>query len=347
MTSRRPGPLMIDLENYALTGEDRKLLRHPLVGGVVLFRRNYRDLAQLSDLTRDIRTTAGKPFVIAVDQEGGRVQRFVEGFTSLPALRRLGEIWDRSHEDAPGQALQSAWNAGFVMALECRRAGVDISFAPVLDLDTGVSEVIGDRAIHGDPRVVARIGAAYWTGMRAAGMAGVVKHFPGHGNVAPDTHYAPASDPRGWEELDRQDLYPFRHLIERGVEGVMMAHVRYPRVDADLAGYSSHWIHDILRGRLGFQGAVFSDDLTMQGAAGDHSLQRRAELALAAGCDWILVCNNRTGVLQLRDGLGDVTDLQAVARRITVRGSDAVPIAELLESSRYQQAVRDLRRLDR
>jgi len=281
------GPFMLDLRGPELAPEERDWLGHPGVGGVILFHRNYVDPGQLRELVAAVRRAAGRPVLIAVDQEGGRVQRFRDGFTRLPPVARFGEIY----AEAPNRALELAETAGFLMAAELRAVDVDLSFAPVLDVDSGVSEVIGDRAFASGPAAVAELAGAFARGMRRAGMAAVGKHFPGHGGVAADSHHELPVDRRSLAELEARDLLPFRRLIDGGLEAVMCAHVFYPEIDALPAGFSPFWLQTVLRRKLGFDGAVFSDDLAMTGAAVVGDLQARAKAALSAGCDMLLACN--------------------------------------------------------
>jgi len=282
------GPVMVDVAGAELTKEEKRRLRHPLVGGVILFARNFRDRAQLCELTRRIRKARKGPLLIAVDHEGGRVQRFRDdGFTILPPMRRLGRAWARD----PLAAMRAAADVGHVLAAELRASGVDLSFTPVLDLDYGVSEVIGDRAFDRDPRVVAMLGRALVQGLALAGMAACGKHFPGHGCVAADSHHAVPVDGRSLERILRDDAAPYAWLGDAVLPAVMPAHVIYPKVDEMPAGFSPRWVGEILRGRLGYDGVVFSDDLTMEGAAVAGDILARALAALRAGCDMVLVCN--------------------------------------------------------
>lgn len=287
------GAMMVDVGGLTLTTEDREVLAHPDVGSVILFSRNVDTPAQIKALTDDMRRV--RPGLrIAVDQEGGRVQRFREGFTRIPAMRTLGEAYD---QDAPA-ALASARQWGELMAREVRAVGVDFSFAPVLDLDVGVSGVIGDRAFHTQPEPAVALIRAFMGGMKAAGMMTIGKHFPGHGSVAADSHTHIPVDDRSWDEIAAYDLKPFAMLAAE-LDGIMPAHVVYPQVDSLPAGFSRHWLQTVLRGQLGFKGLIFSDDLCMEGAAGVGDMAARRDLALEAGCDVILVCNNRPAVLSL------------------------------------------------
>lgn len=284
------GPVMLDLEGPALGAEERELLAHPAVGGVILFARNYRDPAQLAALVAAIHGLRRPQLLVAVDQEGGRVQRFRDAwFTRLPSAAALGRAWDHDRREG----LRLAVEAGWLMAAELRACGVDLSFAPVLDLDRGASEVIGDRALHRDPDAVTALGRAWVRGMREAGMAAVGKHFPGHGGVAADSHLALPVDGRDLATFRLEDLVPFERLAADGLPGLMTAHLLVPAVDAQPVGFSARWIGTLLRRELGYRGAVFSDDLSMRGAAGAGSPPARAAAALAAGCDMVLVCNDR------------------------------------------------------
>ena len=282
------GPVVLGIEGLELGPADRERLLHPLTGGVILFARNYESPAQLKALTNAIHALRKPALLIAVDHEGGRVQRFRDGFTAIPPMRTLGALWDR---DVAGAA-RSATQLGFTLASELRAHGVDFSFAPVLDLDYGTSAVIGDRAFHRNPNAVAHLAAAFHDGLRAAGMAAVGKHFPGHGFVAEDSHTEVPVDLRPLAEIVADDLVPFGALVGHGLEAVMPAHVIFPEVDAEPAGYSRKWLQEILRGRLGFDGLIFSDDLGMAGALGAGDLVARADASLAAGCDMVLACND-------------------------------------------------------
>ncbi len=276
---------MIGLAGLELAANERPWLSAPGVVGVLLFARNFASRDQVTALIEAIREAAGEDILVAVDQEGGLVQRFREGFTRLPALAKIGAVYDRDPNEAIRLAEEHAW----VMASEMRAIGVDFSFAPVVDLARGTA-AIGTRAFHANPAVAAELGQAYVRGMHLGGMAGVLKHFPGHGSVAADTHKTQAIDPRPLDEIRRNDLYPFAECIEASVEAVMMAHVVYPDVDAQPAGYSKIWIEQILRGELGFRGAVISDDISMAAAGSAGSVEGRVKAHLAAGCDLVLAC---------------------------------------------------------
>lgn len=292
---------MIDPAGTALTEDDARRLRHPAVGGVILFAHNFESPAQLRALTQDIRALREPPLLIGVDHEGGRVQRFKEGFTALPPMRALGQLWDRDR-DAGRKAAQAA---GYIIGAELAAHGLDFSFTPVLDLDYGASSVIGDRALHYDPLAVGALAAALIGGLAAGGMGAVGKHFPGHGYAAADSHVAVPTDDRSLAEILRKDLVPYAPAIQAGLAGVMPAHVIYPRIDAEPAGYSRVWLQDILRGKLGFGGVVFSDDLSMEGASTAGGVAERARAALHAGCDMVLLCKDPEGQERLLRSLGE------------------------------------------
>lgn len=318
--------LMLDIGGFELDAEDRELLAHPGTGGLIFFARNFHSREQICRLVSEIR--AVRPdLLIAVDQEGGRVQRFRDGFVRLPPMRRLGEQFDAD----PQQARTHAHQLGALMASELVACDIDISFAPVLDLDFGQSSVIGDRSFHTRADAVTDLAGAFIDGMRAAGMAATGKHFPGHGFVQADSHLELPVDQRGFDEIERDDLQPFRALAQR-LGGIMPAHVLYPRVDAQPAGFSRFWLQTVLRQQLGFAGVIFSDDLAMAGAAAAGSYAQRAEAALGAGCDMVLVCNDRAGAVQVLDYL-QTRPAQPVVAASTLRASAAQVSAELLASA--------------
>lgn len=294
------GPVMMDLEGHELSAEEAEMLTHPAVGAVILFARNYRSPGQLGALVDAIRACRPEPLLVTVDQEGGRVQRFRDGFTRLPPLSAIGRLFD---EDAAA-GLRMAECTGWVMARELREHGVDLSFAPVVDLDHGVSEIIGDRSFHDDPEVVARLARALAAGMHAGGMPATAKHFPGHGAVAPDSHLELPVDERPPEAIRGWDLIPFQRLALQEIPAMMMAHVVYPAVDDLPASFSGVWIRDLLRHGLGFGGAVVADDLCMAAAESLGSPAERARAALDAGCDLLPVCNNRKAVVEVIDAVG-------------------------------------------
>ena len=281
------GSVMCDVAGFALTDAEREVLRHPLVGGVILFSRNYENPDQLTALCAEIHSLRSPALIIAVDHEGGRVQRFRQGFTRLPAMRKLGELYARS----PRDALLSAQDVGYVLASELLAHGIDLSFTPVLDLDYGQSAVVGDRAFHRDPQITAMLAHALCMGLREAGMGCVGKHFPGHGFAEADSHVAMPIDTRSFDAIWADDIAPYRAELKQALSGVMPAHVVYEQIDPNPAGFSPFWLQDVLRRRIGFDGVVFSDDLTMEGATLAGDIVGRAEAAYTAGCDMVLVCN--------------------------------------------------------
>ena len=312
------GPLMVDVAGLELTPEDRDVLRHPLVGSVILFTRNYADSAQLARLVADIHAVRAPSLVVAVDQEGGRVQRFRSGFCALPSPRRIGHEFD---VDAKA-GIAFARSMGWLMAAELRAHGVDLSFAPCVDLDYGISEVIGDRAFHARPEVVAQLALAYMAGMKDAGMAATAKHFPGHGAVVADSHKALPVDRREWAGL-RDELTPYRRLIDNGLPGVMVAHILFPAVDPAPASLSRRWVQSALREELRFEGAIFTDDLSMGGAAEFGDIVARVTAALDAGCDVLPVCNDRAAVATLLDRLEYEPQPSSHLRLVRMRGRPA------------------------
>ncbi|MCY3939592.1 MAG: beta-N-acetylhexosaminidase [Gammaproteobacteria bacterium] len=285
---------MIDLQGETLASAEAGLLRHSAVGGVILFSRNYRRPGQVRGLVAAIRSAAGRPVLVAIDQEGGRVQRMRAGFSALPPARTLGT----AHDSDPGLAMERARARGRLLALELHAVGIDFSFAPVVDVDYGRSDVIGDRALHGDPEVVSILGAAFVQGAASAGMACVAKHFPGHGWVEADSHVEMPVDDRDYSAL-LADLVPFERLFAAGAGAVMTAHVQYPAVDDPTPCYSRRWMREELRRRMGFSGAIFADDLSMHGAGQAGDLGQRVQAALEAGCDMLPICNDPDGVREL------------------------------------------------
>lgn len=334
------GPVMVDIAGVDLAADDVKRLMHPMTGGVILFARNYTDHHQLSDLTLKIHQLRTPHLLIAVDHEGGRVQRFQKDFTKLPAMRELGKLWNKY----PARARHLAKQVGFVLAAELNACGIDFSFTPVLDLDHGNSGVIGDRAFHQDPQVVAELAHHLMLGLKKGGFPAIGKHFPGHGYIRADSHLEKSIDYRSYPEIAANDLIPFQHLIETGVTGIMSAHVIYPQIDAKPAGFSSIWLQKILREQLQFEGCVFSDDLTMRGA-GDYleSMLLRAQTALQAGCDMILVCNNPSGVDEILANLKWEMPTTSLARLARMHGRNHFgSLIKLRENGDYVHAVREI-----
>jgi beta-N-acetylhexosaminidase len=333
---------MVDLEGPEVTEEERDLLRHPSVGGVILFARNYRSPDQVASLTAAIHGLREPRLLIGVDQEGGRVQRFREGLARLPPAGRFGQLY--KHQ--PQRARQAAERIGWLMAAELRALGVDFSFAPVLDLDRGLSRVIGDRAFAAGVNAVSELAMAWVAGVRAAGMAAVGKHFPGHGGIAADSHLELPVDERTLADLMLEDLVPFGRLVDHGLEAVMPAHVVYPRVDPRPAGFSPFWLKDVLRGRLGFQGVIFSDDLNMAAAVAGGDYRERAHAALTAGCDLLLVCNNRPAAIETVTSLRDHDDPAALLRMLRMHGRGGAQTDRLHMDPRYQLALREVGALE-
>jgi len=283
------GPVMVDVQGTSLTDAERERLQHPLVGGVILFSRNFADRAQLTALCAEINALRNPGLLIAVDHEGGRVQRFQsDGFTHLPAMQALGKFF----EEDPEEAIIVAQAIGFILASELRACGVDLSFTPVLDLDYGVSEVIGTRSFHRDPEIVTRLAESLIHGLNKAGMAACGKHFPGHGAVTVDSHVGVPVDDRYLNEILDEDVVPYRWLSGTLLPAVMPAHVIYPEVDHQPAGFSPQWLQRVLRRSLAYNGVIFSDDLSMEGASVAGAITQRALAALGAGCDMVLVCND-------------------------------------------------------
>jgi beta-N-acetylhexosaminidase len=351
-------PIVLDIAGTALNAQDHRRLKHPLTGGLILFGRNWQDRRQLTELTAEIKSI--RPDVlICVDHEGGRVQRFkTDGFTPVPPMRALGQKWMRDGQSATGSGALAALNAaaacGYVLGAELRACGVDLSFAPVLDLDHGGSTVIGDRALHRDPRVVSALAQAVAHGLRRAGMQHCGKHFPGHGFVKADSHTEVPVDGRSLKAILADDAVPYAALSAT-LSSVMPAHVIYPKVDRRPAGFSSRWLREILRGEMGFTGAIFSDDLSMEGArhlgGGTLSYAQAAALALEAGCDLVLLCNQSLdggqAVDELLDGLSQAAaqgrwqpDPDSEQRRLAMLPQEPpLPWDELMRLAAYQHAL--------
>ncbi|MFM9912930.1 MAG: beta-N-acetylhexosaminidase [Methylophilaceae bacterium] len=332
------GPVMLDVEGLELNADDIRRLQHPLVGGVILFARNYQSPTQLKALTAAIHAVRQPPLLIAVDHEGGRVQRFKEDFTRIPAMRELGKIWDKNRKRAKELAEQAGW----VLAAELRAYGVDFSFTPVLDIDFGNSAVIGDRAFHRNTDAIADIAQALMLGLKRGGMAAVGKHFPGHGYVAADSHTEIPVDTRTFAQIEADDLEPFRRMVDAGMHAVMPAHVIYPKVDEKPAGFSKIWLHQVLRRHLGFNGVIFSDDLAMEGAVVAGNVTERATAAFDAGCDMVLVCNRPDLADELLDSLDLKISAVAMARLARMHGHPHPPsITALHEDAEFVAAVRN------
>lgn len=330
------GPVMIDVEGTELNADDVRRLQHPLVGGVILFARNFQTPAQLKALTASIHAVRQPPLLIAVDHEGGRVQRFREGFTRIPPMRELGKVWDHS----PKRARQLAEETGWVLASELRAHGVDFSFTPVLDMDYGHSGVIGDRAFHKNTQAIAELAQSLMHGLKRGGMATVGKHFPGHGFVAADSHVAIPIDERSFADIEQADIEPFRRMIDAGMQAVMPAHVIYPKVDERPAGFSRIWLQQVLRRHLGFNGVIFSDDLSMEGAVVAGNVTQRATAAFDAGCDMVLVCNRPDLVDELLANLDLKISALSISRLARMHGQKHPPdTVALHENPEYVRAV--------
>ena len=329
------GQLMVDIKGTELTADEHQLLQHPFIGGVILFSRNYESKQQLCKLTTQIHGLRTPPLLIAVDHEGGRVQRFRADFTAIPSARQLGQLYQESKQ----KAIVCAQQMGWLLATELRAVGIDFSFAPVLDLDYGVSEVIGDRAYSDEVQIVAQLATASRQGMAEAGMTAVGKHFPGHGAVYKDSHHECPIDERSYEEIYRNDLQPFIHGFRNGLQAIMTAHVTYPQVDKQIASLSSLWLTKILRQQLSYQGVIFSDDLNMKGVNNSGSYLQRVEMALNAGSDMVLLCNNRPAVLQVIHGIKRDDDPVALLRLLRLHGRKNPPDVEQQKySAKWQNA---------
>ncbi len=334
MTKTLPfGPVMIDIEGTTLSDYDKDKIAHPNTGAIILFARNYESPQQITALTADIRQSRQGDILIAVDQEGGRVQRFQHGFTRLPPAAVYA-----AHPNL-------AESAGWLMAVELLSVGIDFSFAPVLDVDCGISDIIGNRSFSRDENQVIQLASAFCQGMRAAGMAATGKHFPGHGGVALDSHLDLPIDQRSFEEIKHKDLLPFQRLIQQGLQAIMPAHVVYPAIDELPAGFSSHWIQTILRQQLGFEGTVFSDDLSMEGAASAGDFKQRAALALQAGCDMVLVCNHPKAADQVLDSIPIQASDSRQFRLSRMSGKQGVNRQALLSNAHWQKVSQQITHL--
>ncbi len=336
------GPLMLDLAGTVLMPEERELLLHPGTGGVILFSRNYETPEQIHSLINEIHDLRSPALLVSVDQEGGRVQRFRDGFSRLPAATKFGELYDVH----PQKALDAVHHIGWLMAAELRAVGVDFSFAPVLDLKTAISQVIGDRAFSADPLTVGKLAFNWAAGAREAGMPSVGKHYPGHGCVEADSHLDLPVDPRRFSEIWEHDLQPFRHMVDNHLEGLMPAHVVYSAVDDKPAGYSAYWIQDVLRQRMGFDGVVFSDDLNMVAANVAGGFAERTAAALQAGCDMILVCNNPKGAGEVLDSLADYCEPVSQIRMVRMHGKGHYSAQDIREDPRWLRAMEYLNLLE-
>lgn len=331
------GPVMLDVVGTELTADDIRRLQHPLVGGVILFARNFEHCEQLKALTASIHKVRQPPLLIAVDHEGGRVQRFREGFTNIPPMREFGKIWDKDRKKAMALAVEAGW----ILAAELRAHGVDFSFTPILDMDYGDSLVIGDRAFHLDPRAINELAFSLMQGLKKGGMAAVGKHFPGHGFVVADSHVSIPIDEREFDQIAQNDMQPFRQMIDEGLPAIMPAHVIYPKVDDKPAGFSAKWLQKVLRERLGFNGAIFSDDLSMEGATVGGDVTTRSLAALHAGCDMVLLCNRPDLADELLDNLVWKMPAQSIVRLTRMHGvHHPQSITQLRENGAFTDAVK-------
>jgi len=325
MTKQAIGPVMIDVEGFTLTTTEKKNINHPNTGAVILFSRNYSSPEQIAKLISEIRTARNGNILIAVDQEGGRVQRFQTGFTRLPAAA--------SFSDSP----ELAESAGWLMAAELLALGVDFSFAPVLDVDCGISQIIGNRSFSQDPNLASQLASNFRKGMNSAGMAATGKHFPGHGAVALDSHLTLPVDERDLNTIREKDIQPFKQLIDEGLEAIMPAHVVYSQIDSLPAGFSQKWIQEILRSELKFNGVVFSDDLSMEGAASIGNFKQRAKLAIDAGCDMVLVCNNPAAAAEVLDSIPVSQNALIEQRLNAMQGKFDLSREQLMQTDKWLQ----------
>jgi len=329
------GSVMVDIEGTRLQSFEIDRLMDPLVAGVILFRRNFESVEQIQRLTKAIHDLRHPRLLIGVDHEGGRVQRFREGFTHIPPMRVLGELYDQDEK----HSYQVAEKMGWLLAAELLSVGVDFSFAPVVDLDYGGSKVIGDRSFHGNPVAVGNLSFHLMLGMRKAGMASVAKHFPGHGYIEADTHLEVAVDNRGFADIQQHDMQPFLRLIENGLDAVMPAHVIYPRMDSLPAGFSEFWLKSVLRHQCHFEGAIISDDMSMKAAKAYGSAPERVLKALQAGCDLVLVCNDAMAADEVLSKINWHGDTLSHARLIRLHGHGKFEYQKLKFDPLWQAAV--------
>jgi len=327
------GPLMVDLEGTSINETEKELLLRAEVGGVILFTRNFESVEQITALTEELHALKTPRLLIAVDHEGGRVQRFHDGFSRIPAAATYAKVAKNDIK----KSRELAEDAGWLMAIELRACGIDFSFAPVLDLAHGLSGVIGDRAFHNKPATVATLAYAFMHGMNKAGMQAVGKHFPGHGGVVEDSHIAMPVDHRDLEALLQSDIQPFEAMIDNKLAAIMPAHVIYDKVDDKPAGYSTYWINNILRQRLGFLGVIFSDDLSMEAACIAGGFGERADAALSAGCDMALVCNHLDGAIEAADYIKGYSNPTSQLRLIRMHGEHEINWQTLKQDEHWQQ----------
>ena len=328
------GPIIISISGEELTSNDREILGNDLIGGVILFTHNFRNKSQLLSLTKAIKAIKSPELMIFVDQEGGRIQRFKDGFFHLPSFRDLGAIYDF----CPEKGIRSAHLSGYIMASELIEQGIDLSFSPVVDIDYDLSKVISDRSFHTDPEVVYKMADSYIRGMNNAGMHAVAKHFPGHGGVKADSHHHQPIDNRDYEQI-KKDLKPYIKLIEDKLMGIMTAHILYPKVDQEITTFSKKWLIGILREKYSYQGYVFSDDLTMQSAAEIGTIEDRVYTALDAGCNFLLWCHPDETVLDVLKNLSDI--------KLDLSGSYKVikPKSSAINHERFQKSITEIKKI--
>ena len=336
------GPVMLDLVGTTITQEEIEMMQHPQAGGIILFTRNYESVEQVTEIVKEIHSLRSPHLLVAVDHEGGRVQRFKDGFTHIPPASCYGDLYQSNKKEAK----KLAESCGWLMAAECRATGIDMSFAPVLDLGRGISGVIGDRAFHHRSQVVAELAHDFMNGMLQAGMSATGKHFPGHGSIKEDSHVSHPVDNRVFNDLLMDDIKPFEHMINCGLHAIMPAHVVYPQVDDKPAGYSAIWLQDILRKQLGFQGVIFSDDLSMEAAGVAGSFGDRAWSALNAGCDMVLVCNHTQAAAQVLEALEGYSNPASQLRLVRMHGKGDTSWRDLKDSSRWKKAVNLVEQID-
>lgn len=334
------GPVMLDLTGTEITQEECEILQHPSVGGLILFSRNYETPEQLAHLCKSIRSAKSTPLLIAVDQEGGRVQRFREGFTRLPSMGLIGQWYDQDNN----QALSFAEDCAWLMATELLALGLDISFAPVLDLNKTSKLAIGDRAFHRDPECVIALAKSWINGMHLAGMAATGKHFPGHGSVMADSHVSLPVDTRPMDKIKQDDLRTFESMMLTHLDAIMPAHIIFSEVDDKPVGFSAYWLQTVLRQQYQFNGMIFSDDLNMHGAAWAGNYADRAKAALLAGCNMVLICNNRPGALNIIDSLPQHHFLQPELFK-KMQGKYSISSDDFKRSSKWQETYRSVMRL--
>ncbi len=336
------GPLIIDVEGWSLTAEDTGVLGHPLIGGVILFTRNFKTSEQLAELVGHIHAIREPRLLVLIDHEGGPVQRFRNGFTHLPAATQLGRYYDCNS----AQALKLTQDIGWLLAAELRAVGIDHSFTPVLDRQTDESKVLKDRTYHHDIQVIAELANRLMKGLQESGMQATGKHFPGHGGVKQDSHLERPVDARSYADIYSQSLLPFERMIHYGLSGIMPAHVVYEQVDSNPAGFSRIWLKEILRKQLEFNGVIFSDDISMAGACAVGGYTERAEAALEAGCDSVLVCNNRAGVVEILDKLKHSINPVLHSRLARMRGQPIGDREACRSTIRWKKTIDSLRLLN-